>query len=99
MRGHLYLWGATASSALAPAVITLAVMTAGLLGGEIVVETLFNAPGLVSELSQVVANHDVPLVQGLRLAFGAMALLILLTGDVAVRLLKRHLPAAAEATV
>lgn len=98
MRGDRYVWGVVVSNALAPAVLTLAVMAAGLLGGAIVVETLFNVPGMGSELTQAVAHRDVPLVQGLSLVLGAMALLILLTGDITARLLNRHLAAGSEAT-
>ncbi|MCL3861703.1 ABC transporter permease [Actinotalea sp. K2] len=93
VRGHRYVWGVVVSNALAPAVMALAVMTAGLLGGAIVVETLFNVPGMGSELTQAVAGRDVPLVQGLSLVLGTMTLLLLLVGDVAAKLLHRHAPA------
>ncbi|MFC6355924.1 ABC transporter permease [Luethyella okanaganae] len=98
VRGGRYVWGVVVSNALAPAVMALAVMTAGLLGGAIVVETLFNVPGLGSELAQAVASRDVPLVQGLSLVLGAMTLLILLTGDITARLLNRHVPAPTGGT-
>lgn len=89
IRGPRYVWAVT-SNALGPAVHGLAVMTAGLLGGAIVVETLFNVPGLGHELTGAVANRDVPLVQGVSLVLGAVTLSILLAGDLAARLLRRH---------
>ncbi|MBO1752921.1 ABC transporter permease [Actinotalea sp. BY-33] len=94
VRGLRYVWGVVVANALAPAVMALTVMTAGLLGGAIVVETLFNVPGLGSELTQAVAHRDVPLVQGLSLVLGAITLLLLLVGDVTARLLDRHGPTA-----
>ncbi|GLY32361.1 ABC transporter permease [Kineosporia sp. NBRC 101731] len=77
------------TNAAGPAVHAFTIMTAGLLGGGIVVETLFNVPGLGYELARAVATRDVPAVQGLSLTLGAATLLILLAGDLAVRLLNR----------
>ncbi|MFY1632191.1 ABC transporter permease [Solwaraspora sp. WMMB335] len=70
-------------NAVGPAVQVTAVMFAGLVGGAVVVETLFNYPGIGYELQQAVANRDVPMVQGLALATCAIALAVLLLGDVA----------------
>ncbi|WJK36340.1 ABC transporter permease [Solwaraspora sp. WMMA2065] len=70
-------------NAVAPAVQVTAVMFAGLIGGAVVVETLFNYPGIGYELQQAVANRDVPMVQGLALATCATALVLLLLGDLA----------------
>lgn len=74
-------------NALGPAIQALSIMLAGLLGGAVVVETLFNVPGLGQELTQAVASRDVPLVQGLGLVLGGATLAILLTGDIVARLL------------
>ncbi|KAB1915623.1 ABC transporter permease [Micromonospora sp. AMSO31t] len=74
-------------NAAGPAVQALAVMTAGLVGGSIVVETLFTFPGVGHELSQAVASRDVTMVQGLALALGAVTLVVLLAGDLAARAL------------
>lgn len=70
-----------------PAVQTLAITAAGLLGGGIVVETLFSFPGIGYELTRAVAFRDVPVVQGLSLALGGCALLVLLAGDLLARAL------------
>ncbi|WP_052666013.1 ABC transporter permease [Nitriliruptor alkaliphilus] len=88
VRGARYVW-TIVSNALGPAIQAFAVMTAGLLGGAIVVETLFNVPGLGYELTRAVGNRDVPLVQGLSLVLGAATLTILLAGDLTARLLGR----------
>ena len=89
VRGVRYVW-TVVSNAAAPALHGLSIVLAGLLGGSIVVETLFNVPGIGFELSQAVAERDVPLVQGLSLALGAATLLILLMGDLCAVLLRRH---------
>lgn len=77
-------------NAAAPAIHAFTVMIAGLLGGGIVVETLFNVPGLGYELTRAVGNRDVPLVQGLSLVLGAGVLAILLAGDIATRLIRQR---------
>ncbi|APU15355.1 MULTISPECIES: ABC transporter permease [Actinoalloteichus] len=74
-------------NALGPGVQALAIMAAGLLGGGIVVETLFNYPGIGFELTQAVGTRDVPVVAGLSLALSTCTLMILLLGDLAARLL------------
>ena len=86
LRGPAYV-RTIVTNAAGPAIQSFTVMVAGLLGGGIVVETLFNVPGMGLELTRAVGYRDVPLVQGLSLVFGAVALIILLAGDVAARLL------------
>ncbi|MGO1507635.1 MAG: ABC transporter permease [Microbacterium sp.] len=76
-------------NAAGPAIHSFAVMIAGLLGGAIVVETLFNVPGLGYEITRAVAGRDVPLVQGLSLVLSALVLAILLAGDICSRLLRQ----------
>lgn len=89
VRGVRYVW-MVVSNAAAPALHGLSIVLAGLLGGSIVVETLFNVPGIGYELSQAVAERDVPLVQGLSLTLGAATLAILLAGDLCAAMLGRH---------
>jgi peptide/nickel transport system permease protein len=69
-------------ASLGPTVQVAAVLFGGLIGGAVVVETIFSYPGVGYELAQAVGNRDVPMVQGLSLALCAMALLILLVGDI-----------------
>ena len=86
IRGPAYVRTIVANAA-PPAVHAFTVMIAGLLGGGIVVETLFNVPGLGYELTRAVENRDVPLVQEqyaagvpfvqLRIANGASASAVL----------------------
>ena len=72
-------------NAMGPAIQALSVVLAGLLGGAVVVETLFNVPGLGQELTHAVASRDVPMVQGLGLVLGGATLAILLVGDIVAR--------------
>ncbi|MEZ0492077.1 ABC transporter permease [Kineococcus sp. TBRC 1896] len=73
--------------AVAPLVQVVAVTAVGSLGGAVVVETLFDYPGIGRELQQAVLNRDVPLVQGTVLALSAAGLVVLLVGDVVARVL------------
>ncbi|GAA5039982.1 peptide/nickel transport system permease protein [Thermocatellispora tengchongensis] len=81
-------------NALGPVVQVFAVMFGGLLGGAVVVETIFNYPGVGFELQQAVANRDVPMVQGLALALAALALAVLLLGDIVGTLVNPRLRSA-----
>jgi peptide/nickel transport system permease protein len=73
--------------AVGPAVQVFALVVGGLIGGSIVVETLFGYPGVGLELQEAVARRDIPVVQGLTLVLCALSLLVLLGADVLRRLL------------
>ncbi|MFV0372637.1 ABC transporter permease [Microbacterium sp.] len=88
--GGLPLLRTIALNAAPPAVHAYTVMIAGLFGGAIVVETLFNVPGLGAELARAVGQRDVPLVQGLGLAISAAVLAVLLCGDILTRILQHR---------
>jgi peptide/nickel transport system permease protein len=72
-------------NAIGPAVQSLGLVTAALTGGAVVIETIFNYPGVGYELQRAVANRDVPVVQGLTVALAGIALLVLLAADVITR--------------
>ncbi|WP_405600789.1 ABC transporter permease [Streptomyces sp. NBC_01410] len=59
----------------------IATSTGMLLGGAVVVETLFNYPGIGSVLSGAVSGRDTPLVAGVVICAGAVISLILLAAD------------------
>lgn len=80
-------WSYVLPAAAAPGLQGLTVMAAGLLGGSLVVETLFNYPGVGSELARAVTYRDVAMVQGLGLTLAGAALLILFVGDLLAGLL------------
>ncbi|OPG12579.1 ABC transporter permease [Microbispora sp. GKU 823] len=74
-------------NAAGPAVQALTLTVGALVGGAVVVERVFDYPGIGRELQQAVAARDLPMVQGIAMASAAMMLLILLLGDVCFRLL------------
>ncbi|MBF6179238.1 ABC transporter permease [Nocardia otitidiscaviarum] len=65
-----------------PAIVTgLATSTGMLLGGAVVVEAVFNYPGVGSVLASAAADRDAPLVAGVTALAGAVITLMLLTAD------------------
>ncbi|MFF2523470.1 ABC transporter permease [Streptomyces liangshanensis] len=74
-------------NAAAPAVQALALTTGALVGSAVVVENVFDYPGIGRELQLAVAARDVPMVQGLATALVAVMLAVLLLGDICARLL------------
>jgi len=63
--------------------LTLAgLILAGLLGGAIIIETVFTLPGLGLEVVQAIINRDYPVIQGIVLVIGAIAIAINLVIDV-----------------
>ncbi|MFE5867267.1 ABC transporter permease [Streptomyces roseifaciens] len=69
-------------NAVAPAAQQLARTVDWLLCGVIVVEALFVIPGLGTVLMDAVAARDVPVVQGLAVVFGLVAVVLNLAADV-----------------
>ncbi|MEU4951216.1 ABC transporter permease [Streptomyces lavendulae] len=65
-----------------PAIATgIATSTGMLLGGAVVVETLFNYPGIGSVLASAVSGRDTPLIAGVVACAGAAISLVLLAAD------------------
>ncbi|MCX5197422.1 ABC transporter permease [Streptomyces sp. NBC_00249] len=65
-----------------PAIATgIATSTGMLLGGAVVVETLFNYPGIGSVMAAAVSSRDTPLVAGVVVCAGAAISLVLLAAD------------------
>ena len=69
-------------NALAPALQVTALNLAWLAGGVVVVEYLFNFPGIGSALVDAVANRDMPMVQAICLIIAAVYVLANLTADI-----------------
>ncbi len=68
-------------SALVPVLTVLGVHLGALLGGVVVLESVFGLPGLGRALVDAVVGRDYPVVQGLALLFVALALLANLVMD------------------
>jgi peptide/nickel transport system permease protein len=70
-----------------PVITTIGFQILGLLAGAVVIEQLFNLPGLGTILVTGVSSHDVPLVQGAVLLIAAVVVVVNLLTDIAVALL------------
>ncbi len=69
-------------NAVGPIANAMALSLSYLLGGVIIVETIFNYPGLASALVDAVANRDLPIVQACVLFFCMGYLILLLLADI-----------------
>ena len=61
-------------NALIPVITLIGLQLPILVGGSVIIETLFNLPGLGSLLVQSLAKRDYPMVSGINLFFGAFIL-------------------------
>ncbi|MGW5233433.1 ABC transporter permease [Streptomyces nodosus] len=73
-------------NAAGPAVQALTLTTGALVGSAVVVENVFDYPGIGRELQLAVAARDIPMVQGIATALVAVLLAVLLLGDICARL-------------
>ncbi len=69
-------------NAAVPVVTVLGVLFAQLLGGTVVVETVFVLPGLGSLASTSVAAHDLPVVEGVAIYFALIVVVMNLAIDI-----------------
>ncbi|KPC71842.1 metal transporter [Streptomyces sp. NRRL WC-3753] len=74
-------------NAAGPAVHALTLTTGALVGSAVVVENVFDYPGIGRELQLAVAARDIPMVQGIATVLAGVMLVVLLTGDICARLL------------
>nr|WP_239096767.1 ABC transporter permease [Streptomyces sp. SID11385] len=74
-------------NAAGPALQALTLTTGALVGSAVVVENVFDYPGIGRELQLAVAARDIPMVQGIATALAGVMLVVLLAGDVCARLL------------
>ncbi|MBV9735359.1 MAG: ABC transporter permease [Acidisphaera sp.] len=70
-------------NALGPIVNAVALSLSFLLGGVIIVETIFNYPGLAKLMVDAVATRDMPLVQSCAMLFCLAYLLLVMLADLA----------------
>ena len=68
-------------NALIPVLTIVGVTLAGMLGGAVVIENVFNIPGLGRLLVQSVTRRDIPVVQGAVMTVAAIEVLIMLLID------------------
>jgi peptide/nickel transport system permease protein len=81
---HTLVWHHALRNALLPAISVLALNLAFLLGGVVVVESVFAYPGMGRLLLQAVTQRDLPLLQAVALVSAALFALINLVADLVV---------------
>ena len=69
-------------NAAGPAIQALTLTTGALVGSGVVVESVFDYPGIGRELQLAVSARDIPMVQGIATVLAAVMLAILLLGDI-----------------
>jgi peptide/nickel transport system permease protein len=101
-RGHrlpaarLYLQHALPN--LLTSTLTLAgIILAGIIGGTVVVESVFAFPGIGQEVVQAIIYKDYPVVQGIVLVIGSMAIAVNLVIDLILAVVDPRLRSAAHA--
>ena len=68
--------------------LTLAgLILAGIVGAAVIIENVFNYPGLGSEIVQAIIYKDYPMVQGIILVIGTLAIVVNLIIDVILGLI------------
>ncbi|MFZ9885831.1 MAG: ABC transporter permease subunit, partial [Ilumatobacteraceae bacterium] len=76
------LWRHAMPNAVGPAFQVIALNLAYLAGGVIIVERLFNFPGIGSALADAVRSRDLPVIQFLALIIAAVYVLTNLLADI-----------------
>ncbi|MCJ2180916.1 ABC transporter permease [Novosphingobium album (ex Hu et al. 2023)] len=69
-------------NALGPIINAVALSLSYLMGGALIVETIFNFPGLASLMVNAVTSRDIPLLQSCAMIFCATYLVLMLVADV-----------------
>lgn len=90
-------WKHLAPSALIPSVNVIALTIAWLLGGVVVIEKVFNYPGMGTLMLQAIYDRDLPLVQAIALVFAAIYVVANLLADISMVLLDPRLRASRKA--
>jgi len=78
-------------NAIGPVFQVIAINLAYLAGGLVVIEYVFNYPGIGSALQDAVVNHDIPVVQALAMLIAAVYVVLNLLADIATILVTPRL--------
>jgi peptide/nickel transport system permease protein len=78
-------------NAIGPVFQVIAINLAYLAGGVVVIESVFNYPGIGLALVDAVNNHDIPVVQALAMLIAAVYVVLNLLADVATILVTPRL--------
>ena len=80
---RLIIWRYIVPTALLPTINAVGLTVAWLIGGVVVVETVFNFPGIGRLMTSAVSDRDLPLVQALGLIGAFIYIMINVVADVA----------------
>jgi oligopeptide transport system permease protein len=83
-------------NALIPVVTYLGPVTAGILTGGFVVETVFNIPGLGRYFIQSISNRDYPLIMGTTIFFATLVIIMSFLVDVLYKIIDPRIQLANE---
>ena len=86
-----------ARNALLPLVTMLGLQSAGMLGGSVVIESVFSVPGLGRLAQEAVASRDTPLLLGIILVSAVLVIVINLLVDIAYAFLDPRVGASERA--
>jgi peptide/nickel transport system permease protein len=81
IRSGRVLWGHVMRNTLIPLTTVLGMRFAGMLGGAVIVETIFSWPGIGKLMVDAIFDRDYPMIQGFVLFMGTAFLLINLVVD------------------
>ncbi len=91
------VWRHVARAALLPLVTVLGLQSAGMLGGSVVIESVFAIPGFGRLAQEAVAGRDAPLLIGIILTSAVLVILVNLMVDLVYAVLDPRI-GASEAT-
>jgi peptide/nickel transport system permease protein len=83
LRPHTILWQYLVRNALTPMITVTGLQLASLLGGSILIETIFTIPGMGQYLFDAVSSRNYPVVQAIVLVAATIVLLVNVLVDVA----------------
>jgi peptide/nickel transport system permease protein len=85
-----FYWSYLLRPSLAPTVVLLSYMVGVMIGGTVIMETIFSLPGIGRELITAVDSRDYPVVQGIVMIFGLIVVFFSFIGDLLGYLLDRR---------
>jgi peptide/nickel transport system permease protein len=88
-KGKFY-WSYLLRPSLAPTVVLLSYMVGVMIGGTVIMETIFSLPGIGRELITAVDGRDYPVVQSIAMIFGLIVVFFSFIGDLSGYLLDRR---------
>jgi peptide/nickel transport system permease protein len=85
-----FFWFYILKPSLAPTVVLVSYIMGTMLGGTVILETIFSLPGVGRELVAAVLANDYPMVQGILLFFGVITVFLSFIGDLLAYSLDRR---------